>query len=186
MSNFTEEIMNKGMKAALDLMKEKGAENVTTEDLLAAAKKIAEETNHKTETMPQEQEGKIAGGFVEQEEEVIGGGIMAEHEPEPEKEEEKEEDYIIRFSKPYKFEGKSYAGVDLSGLKNLKAKDLWKVNRNYRNAGNVSVLPEIDAEYTARVAARASGLPIEFFENMPLPEATKIKAKVSGFFMEKE
>ena len=186
MSNFTEEIMNKGMKAALDLMKEKGAENVTTEDLLAAAKKIAEETNHKTETMPQEQEGKIAGGFVEQEEDVIGGGITAEPEPEIAKEEEKEDDFIIRFSKPYRFEGKTYAGVDLSGLKNLKAKDLWKVNRNYRNAVNVSVLPEIDAEYTARVAAMASKLSIEFFENMPLPEATKIKAKVSGFFMEKE
>ena len=185
MSNFEKEIAEKAMKKTMELMKEKGADKVTQEDLLEAAKEIAKETGLMKETAPAEQEGEIAVGSVEKEE-VIGGGIVAEPEHEIAKEEEKEDDFIIRFSKPYRFEGKTYAGVDLSGLKNLKAKDLWKVNRNYRNAGNVSVLPEIDAEYTARVAAMASNLPIEFFENMPLYEATKIKAKVSGFFMEKE
>lgn len=186
MSNFEEKIMDKAMEAAMALMKEKGVGNVTTEELLEAAKKITAEEYGKTENVHQNQESVIAGGYTEEDENIIGGGIVAEPEHEIAKEEEKEDDFIIRFSKPYRFEGKTYAGVDLSGLKNLKAKDLWKVNRNYRNAGNASVLPEIDAEYTARVAAMASNLPIEFFENMPLYEATKIKAKVSGFFMEKE
>ena len=182
MSNLKEEIMDKAMKAAVDLMKEKGAENVTTEELLAAAKKITEETMPKTEGIAK-QEPEIAGGYSEEYENIIGGGIMAEPAPEPEKEEEKEEDYIIRFSKPYKFEGKTYAGVDLSGLLQMKAKDIWKMNRTCRSVGIASVIPELDAEYTARVAARASSLPIEFFENLPLPEMTKIKMKVSSFFM---
>lgn len=137
-------------------------------------------------------EGVIACGMTE-EQDAPAGGILAEKAaPEVAKREEEdaqkeaEDAFILRFSVPYSFEGKVYAGVDLSGLKSLRAKDLWKINRNYRNAGNISLLPEIDAEYTARVAARASGMPIEFFENMPLQEATKIKAKVSGFFTEKE
>lgn len=183
MSNFEEKIMDKAMEAAMALMKEKGVGNVTTEELLEAAKKITAEEYGKTENVHQNQESVIAGGYTEEDENIIGGGIVAEPEPEPEKEEEKEEDYIIRFSKPYKFEGKTYAGVDLSGLLQMKAKDIWKMNKTCRNAGLVSVIPELDAEYTARVAAKASNLPIEFFENLPLPEMTKIKLKVSNFFM---
>ncbi len=176
------------MEKAMELAKLAcGKEDISEEELKEAAERILQNTEKKTAVETAKEVCEIARGIVNDiKEEVIGGGIMAEPELELAKREEKEDDFIIRFASPYRFEGKTYAGVDLSGLKELRAKDIWRVNRNYRNAGNVSVLPEIDAEYTARVAALASGLPIEFFENLPLPEATKIKAKVSGFFMEKE
>lgn len=128
---------------------------------------------------------EIAKGEVAEDEEIIGSGIIAD--PEVEKKQEKEEaDFIIRFQKPYHFEGKSYAGVDLSGLKSLRAKDVWKINRNYRNAGNISLLQEMDSEYTARVAARASGMPVEFFEGMSLQDMIKVRTKVSDFFYPRE
>ncbi len=82
--------------------------------------------------------------------------------------------------------GKTYTGVDLWGLTNLRAKDIWKVNRNYRNAGNISLLQEMDSEYTARVAARASGMPVEFFEGMSLQDMIKVRTKVSDFFYPRE
>ena len=189
MSNFKEDIMDKAMKAAVDLMKEKGAENVTAEDLVAAAKKITEEELAKvpTEDIVAQQEAEIARGVVKQEEDVIGGGIAAEPVPEPEVKEEKEpEDYIVRFKEPYAFEGKRYAGVDLSGLQTLRAKDIWRIDKAYRDSGNMALIQEMDNGYTARVAARASGLPIEFFENMRLPDMISVRNVVTGFFFPKE
>lgn len=129
-------------------------------------------------------DGEIAKGEFQEDNIIIGSGIVAE--PEEEKKVNEEEDFIIRFQKPYHFEGKTYAGVDLSGLKSLRAKDVWKINRNYRNAGNIGLLQEMDSEYTARVAARASGMPVEFFECMELPDMIKVRTKVSDFFYPRE
>lgn len=129
-------------------------------------------------------DNEIAKGEFQVDNIIIGSGIVAE--PEEEKKVNEEDDFIIRFQKPYHFEGKTYAGVDLSGLKSLRAKDVWKINRNYRNAGNIGLLQEMDSEYTARVAARASGMPVEFFECMELPDMIKVRTKVSDFFYPRE
>lgn len=128
---------------------------------------------------------EIAKGDITEEDVMIGSGIVAEGEEEKRQEKE-EDDFIIRFQRTYHFEGKTYAGVDLSGLKSLRAKDVWKINRNYRNAGNIGLLQEMDSEYTARVAARASGMPVEFFEGMELPDMIKVRTKVSDFFYPRE
>lgn len=151
------------------------------EQIETFAKKIVESDDVKSAEVSE----NIAKGEVVEDEEVIGSGIIAD--PQEEKRQEKEEnDFIIRFQRPYHFEGKSYAGVDLSGLRSLRAKDVWKINRNYRNAGNISLLQEMDSEYTARVAARASGMPVEFFEGMELPDMIKVRTKVSDFFYPRE
>lgn len=135
----------------------------------------------------QEEAGEIAGSGTSSMETIAGRGqeeIPAFlPEPEPMKE---LEDFIIRFDAPYRFEGKTYTGIDLSGLRELRAKDIWKLNRTYRSSGNIPLLQEMDNEYTARVAARAAGLPIEFFEGMPLSESIKVRAMVSGFFYPKD
>ena len=187
MSNTEKEVMEVTVKKAVELMEKKGVGNVTPEDLLEAAKEIAKETGIMKGSEPAEQEAEIARGIVEQETDVIGGGIAAEPVPEPEKKEEKEpEDYIVRFKEPYAFEGKRYAGVDLSGLQTLRAKDIWKIDKAYRGSGNMALIQEMDNGYTARVAARASGLPIEFFENMRLPDMISVRNVVTGFFFPKE
>ena len=50
----------------------------------------------------------------------------------------------------------------------------------------MALIQEMDNGYTARVAARASGLPIEFFENMRLPDMISVRNVVTGFFFPKE
>lgn len=133
-------------------------------------------------------ENNVCGDIArktEGDEEIIGSGIVVEPVEESSVTVE-EEDFIIRFKEPYYFEGKSYTGVDLWGLTNLRAKDIWKVNRSYRNAGNISLLQEMDSEYTSRVAARASGMPVEFFEGMSLQDMIKVRTKVSDFFYPRE
>lgn len=131
--------------------------------------------------------GEIAGNGTSVTETIAGRGQeeIPALLPEPEHVEEPE-DFVIRFDAPYRFEGKTYTGIDLSGLRELRAKDIWKLNRTYRNSGNIPLLQEMDNEYTARVAARAAGLPIEFFEGMTLSESIKIRAMVSGFFYPKD
>lgn len=161
-------------------------QEVSEEQVESFARKIMEYGEEPTVAVKNDTEYEdIAGGNFEEDNVIIGNGIVAEldEEKKPEKE---EDDFIIRFQKTYHFEGKSYAGVDLSGLKSLRAKDIWKINRNYRNAGNIGLLQEMDSEYTARVAARASGMPVEFFEGMELPDMIKVRTKVSDFFYPKE
>lgn len=145
------------------------------------------EQMEKMEMMAAE-EAVIAGGFTEEAmEETIAGGIVAEPEPEEiAREKEEPKDFIVRFQNPYVFEGKKYAGVDLSGMQNLRAKDIWKIDRSYRNAGNLGVLKEMDNEYTCRVAAIASGMPVEFFMGMALGDMIEVRTLVSSFFYPKE
>ena len=42
---------------------------------------------------------------------------------------EDQEDLVLRFKKPYFFEGETYTEVDLSGLEDLSAADLCKVGK---------------------------------------------------------
>lgn len=84
----------------------------------------------------------------------------------------------ITFKKPYKFEDTVYEDVDLSGLEDLSGKDLIAVQRMISKS---TIMPELDYQYTLMIAAKATGLPIEFFSGLPAPEAVKIKTVVSGF-----
>lgn len=89
---------------------------------------------------------------------------------------------VVLLSKPYKFEGKRYENLDLSGLENIKARDMIEANRVHDRAGGFSLVPEMSMEYTLLIASRATGLPIEFFYGLPPKDAIRIKNKVTGFF----
>lgn len=167
------------------------------EELSPEQKEALEQLERKTANMPLEttkaalekesSAGEIAGSGNSGAETIAGQGQKEIPAPLPDPEPVKEaEDLIIRFDVPYRFEGKTYTGIDLSGLRELQAKDIWKLNRTYRSSGNIPLLQEMDNEYTARVAAMAAGLPIEFFEGMPLSESIKVRTMVSGFFYPKD
>lgn len=88
----------------------------------------------------------------------------------------------IVFKKPYLFEEKQYAEVELAGLEELSGADLCAAQRHIgKTGGGSAVLPEMDYEYTLFLAAKAAGLPIEFFTGLPACEAVKVKNEVSGF-----
>jgi hypothetical protein len=93
---------------------------------------------------------------------------------------------IVKFKKPYKFEGKEYTEIDLSGMEDLRASDMIAVD-NYmrRTAGTTSVnmMPEVSMEYACVFASKATQLPIEFFTSLPSREALKVKNRVVGFFL---
>mgnify|MGYP005800307659 CR=1 FL=1 len=94
--------------------------------------------------------------------------------------------YRVTQKKPYVFEGKSYSAIDLSGLENIRAADMIAVNRLLNRKGNVDFLQEMTLEYALNIAAKATGKPIEFFEQLPPYAAMQIKNRVTGFLYRQE
>lgn len=95
---------------------------------------------------------------------------------------EVENEYKIVFNKPYKYEDKTYDDIDLSGLENLKASDMIAANKILDKSGSFSFLPEMSLQYAFIMAAKATQLPIEFFNGLHPKEAIKVKNKVISFF----
>lgn len=98
--------------------------------------------------------------------------------------ENEEVSMVITFKKPYKFEGKEYTEIDLSGLDDLQASDMIAVNKYMQRTsggGSIDVMPEVSMEYACVFASKAAKLPIEFFTGLPPREAMKVKNRVMGF-----
>ena len=96
--------------------------------------------------------------------------------------EAEENDFYIKFRKPYTLEGETFDGVDLSGLEDLSARDMIATQRTMEKSGSINVLPEMSLEYACLFAAKATGKPVEFFQELPPKEAIKVKNRVTNFF----
>ena len=94
---------------------------------------------------------------------------------------EDQEDLVLRFKKPYSFEGETYTEVDLSGLEDVSAADLCKVGKLAKKDNGVDPIPEMSLSYAIYMAARVTGKPLEFFQQLPAREAVKLKNLVVGF-----
>lgn len=95
---------------------------------------------------------------------------------------EDESSTLVKFSKTYRFEGKDYTEVDLSGMDDLSAEDMIAADRYLTRSGGFSVMPEMTLEYACFIAARAAKQPIEFFRGLPPKDALKVKNRVTSFF----
>ena len=127
------------------------------------------------------------------------GDIALEHAPEdrkPEKESkeagdkaqadgagEDEKSLIVRFAKPYIFEGKSYDCVDLNGIKQLKVEDAVDAQLRLFTENEVAaaLVSETTTAFARMIAAKASGLPIEFFKIMPIGSMKRVARKIREY-----
>ena len=117
-------------------------------------------------------ENTAALGAAEQETEEAGAAGDQEGE---------EESLVLKFRKPYKFEGQEYTEVDLSGMEDMTAGDLCAVAKLANRELGVTPIPEMTLPYAMYMAARASHKPVEFFKGLPPVEAMKLKNLVTGF-----
>ena len=92
-----------------------------------------------------------------------------------------EESLVLKFRKPYKFEGREYTEVDLSAMEDMTAADLCAVGKIMTRLGIVNPVAEMTVDYAIYMAARASGKPVEFFQGLPTKEGIKLKNMVTGF-----
>lgn len=99
---------------------------------------------------------------------------------------ENEPETLVKFPKPYIFEGKEYTEIDLAGLDSLTAEDMIAAEKFMNRSGVFSPIPEVSVEYVCFIANKASDQPIEFFKGMPPKIMTRVKNKVTGFFYGEE
>ena len=95
--------------------------------------------------------------------------------------EAEESDLIIKLKNPITFEGEEYNQIDLTKLHDIKAADMINVNRMLARRGNSASTQELTLEYALHMANIVTGLPIEFFEQLPPYAALAIRGRVTGF-----
>ena len=124
-------------------------------------------------------------------EDVIGDDIPVAQTSEeastallPKKDEEDE--LIVKFRKPFNFEGETYKELDLHGLEDMSGRDLTAIEKAFNKTGVTSFVPESTTTYAKIVATRVTRLPAEFFEDLPAGEIEKIKNAVVGFLYKDE
>ena len=109
---------------------------------------------------------------------------------------------VIDLGKPYKFEGTEYTSIDLSGLDKLTVKDAIDAQRQLFNEREVAAairdaidtqlelfgvevaasgLCETTTAFARTMAAKATGLPIEFFKLMPRGASRKVAGVVRNY-----
>lgn len=97
-------------------------------------------------------------------------------------EDEEKVDNIIKLSKAYKFEGEIIRELDLTGLEDINAITMQKIEAIYRKtAKNTATIPEITLDYALCAAHVVTGKPLEFFKRISGKDAVKIKSRVVNF-----
>ncbi len=102
------------------------------------------------------------------------------------KKEGTEDELVIKYRKPYEFEGEVFTELDLHGLEDLRGRDLTAIEKAFYKTGVSSFVPESTTAYAKIVATKVTGLPAEYFEDLPVGEIEKIKNAVVGFFYKDE
>ena len=102
--------------------------------------------------------------------------------PSPVEETDITPDTVVKFTRSYSFEGKSYSEVDLAGMDDLTAKDMIEAEKYLFKTGTVSALPDQAVGYVCFIASRISDQPIEFFMGLSPRDMNRVKNKVTGFF----
>ena len=99
---------------------------------------------------------------------------------------EEDDELVIKFRKPYEFDGETFQELDLHGLEDLRGRDLTAIEKAFNKTGVSSFVPESTTTYAKIVATKVTGLPAEYFEDLPVWEVEKIKNVVVGFFYKDE
>ena len=93
---------------------------------------------------------------------------------------------VHKLKKAVTFENKEYPEIDLTGLENLNGRDIRELDRLFKvkggriAGGNVK---EFDSLYLQLVAAKATGLPLEFFDVISAKDATRLEVMIRNFLI---
>lgn len=89
----------------------------------------------------------------------------------------------VIFKTPYTFEKKVYPSIDLGGMEDLTASDVFEATAYNRHKGGDPAQTEFSAPYLLYLAAKAAGVPIEFMEGLPIWEASQVRYAAMSFFL---
>lgn len=96
--------------------------------------------------------------------------------------EQKDTGRSVTLGKPYLFEEQEYTTIDMSGLDKLTVQDAVDAQGQLFNEREVAsaVVCETTTAFARKIAAKATGLPIEFFKLMPRGGSRKVTVAVQG------
>lgn len=95
--------------------------------------------------------------------------------------ETEEKKISVELNPPYIFEGKTYTEIDLSGLEKLTVQDAVDAQRQLgTQEAAATMLCETTTAFARTIAAKATGLPVEFFKLMPRSAFRRVKAAVQA------
>lgn len=85
---------------------------------------------------------------------------------------------IVKFDKPYKFEGKEYDSLDLSSMEKMTVQNLIDVQKEL--SGELASLAAMEAttSFAQEMAVKATGNPVEFFKLMQRGKIKLVQAAV--------
>ncbi len=89
--------------------------------------------------------------------------------------------WVIELKNPIRFEGQTYNKIDLNGLHEIKAADMIAINRRMSRNGNIDQTQEVTLEYALNMANLVTGLPLEFFDQLPPNVAMAVRGRVINF-----
>lgn len=89
---------------------------------------------------------------------------------------------IIKLTESFLWDGEEVKEVDLSGLYDLTAEDMLRVDDQMRIRGFSGMNPEITRQYALLVAAKINHKPHEWLNRLKARDAVRIKNVVAGFF----
>lgn len=104
-------------------------------------------------------------------------------EQEKEKEQQESRKDVLVFNRPYMFEGTEYKEIDLSGIKKLTIMDAIQAQKMLfgQQEFATAVLTETTTAFARSIAAKATGLPIEFFKLMPRGRNAEVVNAVQNY-----
>ena len=85
---------------------------------------------------------------------------------------------IVKFDKPYKFEGKEYDSLDLSSMAKMTVQDLVDVQKKLSGELASLAAMEATASFAQEMAVKATGKPVEFFKLMSRGKIKLVQAAV--------
>ena len=84
----------------------------------------------------------------------------------------------VKFEKPYKFEGKEYTEIDLSGIEKMTVSDLIDIQKELMSEAASSFVMETTASFAQVMATKASGKPVELFKLMPRGKIKQVQTAI--------
>lgn len=94
---------------------------------------------------------------------------------------------IVELGKPFNFEGSEYTEIDLGGLDSLTIRDAVDAQKALFGQQEIAstLVCETTTSFATAIAAKASGLPIEFFKLMPRGAGMRVRRAVQNYINNK-
>lgn len=98
----------------------------------------------------------------------------------------KDNPYLITLSKSYDFEGKKIQELDLSPMEDMTSEAFFEASSRFAKEAYINPRPEADPIFCCMIAGSASGVPHEFFAELSMKDAKKVRNCVQDFFQDED